>query len=174
MSPIAARSICSAVFASALILPLASPALSQSAVTGAPVPVQIRNAHKVFISNGGGGCTPFGKVGFSGGADRAYNQFYAEMKAWGHYELVGSPAEAELDFEIRFSCPAAASRTTKGESTGPSHDPQLRLEIVDIRTHIMLWGITQHVEVALLEKNRDKNFDLAMDELVKKVKRLVS
>ena len=32
-----------------------------------------------------------------------YNEFYAAMKSWGRYELVSSPADADMVFEIRFA-----------------------------------------------------------------------
>ena len=36
-------------------------------------------------------------------ATAPYNRFSAAMKSWGRYELVASPAEAGLVFEIRFT-----------------------------------------------------------------------
>ncbi len=146
----------------------------QEAVPAAPVPAQIVAAKKVFISNAGGGCTPFGQVGFSGGPDRPYDEFYAAVKDWGRYQLVAAPADADLDFEISFTCPAAGPNVLKGGSIGPAYDPQLRLVVLDVRTRIVLWGITRHVELALLQGNRDKNFDRAMNQLVDDLKHLAS
>ncbi len=156
-----------------VLMPVAAWSAPQKDAAVAPVPAQIVSAKKIFISNAGGGCSPFGRGGFSGGPDRAYDQFYGAMKTWGHYELIGSPAEAELDFEITFSCPSAEANVVKGDSLGPTYDPQLRLVIWDIKTHMILWGITQHVEPALLQGNRDKNLDRAIKELVTGVKRVV-
>ena len=77
----------------------------------APIPAQIVAAKKVFIANGGGDDPGMPDPLFSGGSDRPYNQFYASLKSSGKYELVGSPAEADLLFEIRFSVvPQAAHR----------------------------------------------------------------
>ena len=42
-------------------------------------------------------------VSYSGGPDRAYNEFYAAMKTWGRYELVAAPRDADLVFEIRLT-----------------------------------------------------------------------
>lgn len=161
--------VCSAVM---LALSSALPAAAQQGQATAPVPAQIGSARRVFISNVGEGCSPFGQTAFSGGAGRPYNQFYAAMKTWGRYELAPSPEDADLDFEINLACPAAGENVVKGGSTGPTYDPQLRLLILDVRTHIVLWGIAEHVEVAILQGNRDKNFDRALAQLVTDLKQL--
>jgi hypothetical protein len=49
-------------------------------------------------------------------------------------------------------------------------DGQFRLRIVDLKTHVLLWAIGEHVEPAKLQGNRDKNFDQAMASLVNDVK----
>jgi hypothetical protein len=58
-------------------------------VPAAPIPAVIVNAKKVFLNNGGG-------------SDLAYDSFYAEMKKWGRYEIVGSPEEADLIVELSY------------------------------------------------------------------------
>jgi len=63
------------------------------APTPAPIPAQILAEKKVFIANGGGDESGYEAATYSGGPDRAYNEFYAVMKAWGRYELVASPGE---------------------------------------------------------------------------------
>jgi hypothetical protein len=68
----------------------------------APLPTQIVAAKKVFIANGGGDDPGMPDPLFNGGGDRPYNQFYAAIKSSGRYELVGSPAEADLLLDIRF------------------------------------------------------------------------
>ena len=49
--------------------------------TPAPIPTQILTAKKVFIANGGGDKSGYDAAMYSGGPDRAYNEFYAAMKA---------------------------------------------------------------------------------------------
>ena len=134
----------------------------------APVPAQIASAHRVFIANAGGDdptvgeplLTPY----FSGGIDRPYNQFYAGIKGSGRYELVGSPAEADLLFEIRFAMMPAWS--THGEGGWCAYDPQLRLEIRDAKTNSLLWAFTEHANCAILEGNRNKNLNQALARIV--------
>ena len=69
-------------------------------VPPAPVPPLILTAKKVFIANGGGDESLFDWPQYSGGSDRLYNEFYAAVESWGRYELVSTPGEADLVFEI--------------------------------------------------------------------------
>lgn len=155
------------------MLPVSAPAEQPKQSPPAPIPAQILEAKKVFVANAGGDeLTPDDPL-FSGGPDRAYNQFYAAMKIWGRYELVSAPADADLWFEIRFTMPPAARDVFKGDSMGPAaFDPQLRLVIRDPKTNAILWGFTQHTAWAILKGNRDKNFDLGMARILADVQRL--
>jgi len=47
-------------------------------------------------------------------------------------------------------------------------DSQFRLVIRDVTTHQKLWGLTEHVPMAVLQSNRDKNFELALGRLLLK------
>ncbi len=145
-------------------------------VPAAPIPTQILNGKKVFIANGGGDERSREQVFFSGGVDRPYNQFYAAMKSAGRYELVGSPAEADLLFEIRFLLPTAEPAAASHETTlaTVAFDPQFRLEIRDPKANALLWGFTEHVSWAMLQSNRDKNFDQAAARVALDIESLVS
>ncbi|PYU68320.1 MAG: hypothetical protein DMG49_16265 [Acidobacteria bacterium] len=48
-------------------------------------------------------------------------------------------------------------------------DPQFRLAILDLKTHVLLWTFTEHVQSAQLG-NRDKNFDQAITALVNDIR----
>ena len=138
----------------------------------APLPAQILTARKVFVSNAGGDTLG----DYSGGPNRAYDQLYAAVQGWGRYELVAAPADAELVFEISFAIPLVGENVTGGGSghtlvsSRPVKDPQFRLSIRDLKTHVLLWTFTEHVQSALLQGNRDKNFDLAMAALVNDIR----
>jgi len=136
----------------------------------APLPTQIFTARKVFVSNAGD--ETLGD--FSGGPDRAYNQLYTALKGWGRYELVAAPADAELVFEVSFASRLLGEDISGGGGTPVSNrtfrDAQLRLAIVDLKTHVLLWTYIEHVQGALFQGNRDKNFDLAMTALVNDIK----
>lgn len=125
----------------------------------APLPSQIAAAKKVFIAN----AWPAGAFLYTGGPNRFYNQFYAALKSWGRYELVGTPAEADLVLEISSSGEQIYGSPGSSRLIG---DTQLRLAIIDPGTRITVWAFVEHVEPALLQGNRDKNFDQAFNYLV--------
>jgi hypothetical protein len=149
------------------LVPLLSAQKSKDSVP-APVPAQISAAQKIFISNAGGETFDaiIEQTAFSGGPDRPYNQFYSAMKDWGHYELVSSPADADLVFQI--SC-ALRDTGLKLPVLG-----QLRLVIIDPKTHVILWDFTEDVPGAILLSNRDKDFDHAMNTVIKRLKLLMA
>jgi len=166
--------------AGVLLIALVSPGLQapilsaqQSKTAVAPIPAQISAAKRVFVANvGGDNLSPEDPL-FAGGADRAYNQLYAAMKTWGKYELVSSPADADLLFDIQFTLAPTAQPVVKGDSIGAAaYDPQFRLEIRDPKSTAILWGFTEHVQWAILRGNRDKNFDLAMARIVADTQKL--
>jgi hypothetical protein len=128
----------------------------------APVPAQIVGAKKVFVSNAGEESIyrlPKDAM-YSGGPNRTYNQFYAALKSWGRYKLVSAPADADLVFQIGFS----------DKNDGPTFVSQFKLVVLDPKTHIVLWTFTKYADPAGMAKNREKNYDLAMSELMDDVK----
>ncbi|PYU49599.1 MAG: hypothetical protein DMG48_16335 [Acidobacteria bacterium] len=170
MSKIMKRVFVCAAFAMACVPVVGLRAQNQKELLPAPLPRQIFTAHKVFVSNAGGDTLG----DYSGGPDRAYNQFYGALKGWGRYELVAAPGDAELVFEISFAMPIVGENVSGGNGTtvssSPVKDPQFRLAIVDLKTQVLLWTFTEHVQPALLQMNRDKNFDHAMAALVNDVR----
>jgi hypothetical protein len=126
-------------------------------VPAAPVPPQIVAAKKVFIANAGGDERWYEKPIFNGGPFRAYDQFYAAVKSVGRYEIVDSPAGADLIFEIGLTAPPVSVR---------AYDPQVRLAIRDPKTNALLWAFTEHVQLAVLKETRDNNFDQTMAKLI--------
>jgi hypothetical protein len=133
----------------------ARPASEQAPIqmVAAPVPIQILTGKKVFISNGIS--TAAADV-----PNLPYNEFYANMKAWGRYELVATPADADLVFELRYV------------SDPPSPYFELRLAIRDPKTRTVLWSFIDSVDPAAREVTRRKNFEQAMTKLVQDVKTL--
>jgi len=123
----------------------------------APVPAQILTASKVFISNAGVTVAALDTlIKISWGVNEPYNQFYAAMKSWGRFEIVSTPAEADLVLEIR--CDTFL----------------FILTILDSKTHFILWTITQPVKVAALEKTWEKNFSQGIGNLVGDLKGLAA
>jgi hypothetical protein len=158
------------LFFSCLLSPLLARAAQKSKEAPlAPIPPQIIAAKKIFIANAGGEDSD----AYSGGRDRTYNQFYAALKSWGRYEIVSSPGEADLLYEIQFVLAPFSRQVVKGDSTGPGWaDPQFRLVIRDARTNAVLWAIREHAPMAILQGNRDKNFDEALARLIDAAQKL--
>lgn len=140
----------------------------------APLPPQLLTAKKIFIAYGGG---PSDRAGYSGADTRTYDQFFAAMKTWAHYELVASPSEADLVFDISFTSPLTGVSTSGGGhgisvSSSSGYDPQFRLSIIDVKSQFSLWTIIRYLDPAALQSNRDKNFDRAMVALVNDVAKM--
>jgi hypothetical protein len=76
-------------------------------VEAAPIPAQIITPEKVFISNGGVHSVALAAFKRAGDTKEPHNRFYADMKSWGRWEIVASPADADLVFEIPFTAPLA-------------------------------------------------------------------
>jgi hypothetical protein len=132
----------------------------------APVPSQIDAAQRVFISNAGGESfeTVIDQIVFSGGPDRPYNDFYAAVQGWGRFDLVPSPADADVVFEISW---ALTDTGLKLPVLG-----QLRMQVIDPKTHVILWSLIEYVRGAIFLGNRDKNFDQSMTTIVSRLKKL--
>ena len=130
----------------------------------APVPSQIASARKVFIANGGyeSAIPPW----FDGGPNRGYNQFYSAMKNWGHYQLVSTPADADLVFEILLQ------RASEEGHNIPRYG--FRVTILDPKSHVVLWAVSQEVKGGVLSKSIESNYDKALTALVDQIKKLAS
>jgi len=136
----------------------------------APLPSQILTAKKVFISNAGG---IFDTNMVSGEPRRDYNQFYAAIKSWGRYELVGSPAEADLILQISLT----SIPRQMGSEMVPF--PTFKLGLLDPKTNVTLWALDVFLVdrpgfSMILKKNRDKAFDEAVAKLVDDLKALTA
>jgi hypothetical protein len=132
----------------------------------APLPAQILNARRVFVSNAGQENleTHWSRI-LSGAPDRLYNQFYAGLASWGRYELAPSPSAADLVLEIRF---------TLGYDIKVPELGRLRVAIRDPRSNVLLWAFTRNVGIAIRQGNRDKNLDAAVDLALSDLKELAA
>lgn len=133
----------------------------QTGSDSAPVPPQVLNAHTVFVSNGGGS-NYF--EDFGGGTNRAYNTFYKQLKQMQKYELVSSPGDADLIFEIRAIAPE-----TSGYHDTVSYNPQVILTVRDPRTNAVLWTESANVRAIGTKSRRDRQFDQSVAVLVDKL-----
>ncbi len=132
----------------------------------APVPAQIVAAHKVFIANAGADIAALAIFKRAGEPDQAYDRFYSAMQAWGRYELVSSPGEADLVLEVRFSAPMYYNGTLA------TYEPQFGVRILDAKTHFLLWSLAEPVQGAFREATWLKNFAHGLDALMDDLKKL--
>lgn len=133
----------------------------------APVPAQILDGRKAFISNASGE-----NASASPAPDLAYNEFYAAIKSWQHYDLVANPADADLIFEIRYVIALGAMSVSSG--TGDTvQDPEIILVIRDPKTHTLLWAFTESLHQAKKQTGRQA-FDRAMAKVVEDLKQLAT
>ncbi len=127
----------------------------------APVPSPLLKAKRAFISYEIGDVTAF-PSDYSGGPERAYGEFYSQMKAWGRYELVSDPKDADIIFAVRFVDPPNIVR------------PQIRVGIMDSTARVSLWGFVEEVNFAFFKKHRDAAFTASVKQLLEDVQALVS
>jgi hypothetical protein len=160
------RTTCRCLVAMLLISESVLVAARTKEVPLAPLPAQIVTAKRVFVSNGGED-SHFKVLGLR----RPYDQFYASIKEWGHYELVSSPADADLVMEISLQ-----SQLDKYGPNDLSILPVLRLAILDPKSHTILWVFTEELEAekfGLVGGHQSEKFDKAMKRIVADVKGLV-
>jgi len=138
-------------------------------VPPAPLPAVVVNAKKIFLTNGGG-------------SNLAYDSFYAEMKDWGKYQIVGSPDEADLIVELAYRVEQGGTRiwssTNTYNNTTAIHsaqivDPQLVLTIYDAKSKQSLWAAIDHRRLARMQKNREKETIKSAERLVGELKNRV-
>jgi hypothetical protein len=129
--------------------------------SNAPVPSPLLKAKRAFISYEIGDVTAF-PSDYSGGPERAYGEFYAQMKAWGRYQLVSDPKDADIIFAVRFVDPPNIAH------------PQIRVGIMDSTARVSLWGFVEEVNFAFFKKHRDQAFTASVKQLLADVQALVA
>lgn len=156
------------LYAIALFAVLVIPALAQTPQPGdappAPVPIQFLNAKRVFIANGAGDSDP-NIAKYTNGPDGLYNQFYADIKALGRYDVVGSPSDADITLELRVDYAVF---------NHPYTYPKFRVEVRDAKTNVLLWTCTEPVNGALLAKTGRKNVAQSLSKLTDDLKKIVA
>ena len=148
----------------AILTTAAAQAQQPSTTAAGPVPPAVLSAKTIFVSNAGADSGLFPEP-FSGDPSRGYSELYSDLKAAGKFELSGDPAGADLVLELELTAPYGP---TNGSKQNGASDPlpMFRLVIYDRKTHYVLWTLTKSVEVALLQKTHDRNFDNAIMALV--------
>jgi hypothetical protein len=122
-----------------------------------PVPPALAAAKTIFVSNAGSDSGLF--PAFSGDENRAYTGFSAALLKTRAYALVGDPSQADLVVELQLTTAHSLGDATKNY---PGLQPQFRLVVYDRKTHYILWTFTQLIDMAILQRNLDRNFDDAL------------
>lgn len=139
------------------------------------ISAQISNAKTVFVSNLGEDAVAAANL--PGGAGACYNTFYASLKQWGHYELVSSPRDADLIFEI--SATEKAEVDTEILSAGPRPDKYdvtrypavITLVAKNAHTSSTLWTTkVGYFDTANTRKTETKQFNEAIEVLTDRLK----
>jgi len=154
-------------FCSTIVLFAASSLPAQQAPPAAPVPAPILSAHTVFLANGGMDATSMNEFkALDVSYTEPYDSFYAAVQAWGRYQIVSSPAAADLVLELGVTAPMAAC--------GAPQALQNTVRIYDGKTHFLLWTVTQPVKAANLKGTWRKNIAAAIAEVVSQLKTLAA
>jgi hypothetical protein len=166
-------------FLPVLALLAASVLFAQTPAPPGPIPAPMQSAHKIFIANAG--MDAFSLQAFQEldltGTD-PYNVLYATIKSWPQYQLISSPADADLVLQIRFTAPL----TNVGDHgnwgfqrvlANTTWQFQTDVTIYDAKTHFLLWAITEPVHPANLKGTWRKNIAEANAALAGDLKSLL-
>lgn len=161
-----------------LLLAVSAWAKDKIKVQHAPLPSQVVTAKKVFIAKGMGATART----VEGGFDIAFDAFYSEIKKWGRYDVVGSPDEAELVFEVTYTVENGGthvwSSTNTYNGTTQVHsaqliNAQLTVVLLDARSKTELWSSAVVPGKAFLKSNQEKEMAKAGEKLASNVEQRV-
>jgi|SRR5579872_5954985 hypothetical protein len=142
--------------------PAADAKPSADAVSAAPIPAQIAAAKNIFISNMGsdpGGLQILTSV--IKDRDATYNQFYAALKSWGHFQIVAKPSDADLVLQLGLVDHAA-------------YPARMTLVIYDEQSHYPLWTLSEPLQPAARSATWQKNFTVCVNALIGDLQRLAT
>lgn len=136
-----------------LLLPILAVGCVKPAAPPPPPPpspavtARVAAARKIFLSNAGSDALFMADI--TGGTNRSYDELDASLKQWRYFQLVDSPIQADLIFEIR-STEASNQQWVMNTSTygvGAGHNettyspPIFTLSVLDPSTREVLYQI---------------------------------
>jgi len=148
-------------------VPSATQSPQAAAPPQAPIPTEIAASHTVFLVNNGA------DQNFPLSAQDAYNQVYSALQAWGHYQLVSSPDQADLVFQLRDIAPVTGVYGDRA-GTYAINSPAFHLAIKNPKTNVTLWTINSPVLIAGRKATRARELNIAVTNLVSRVKVLAN
>ena len=143
------------------------PAQQAASQPSAPLPAALLSAQKVFIANGGAEPVLARDFSNAGLTNEPYTSVYAALAGWGHWQIVASPAGADLVLVV--SADATPDTYSKGV---PSYDLDLTVRILDGKTRILLWTLRQPLEGAIRKATFQKNYATCVAGLITQLKQL--
>lgn len=161
-----------------LLLVISVAAKNKPSVQPAPLPKEVTNAKKIFILKGVGATART----VAGGYDLAFDAFYAEIKKWGHFDIVASPDEADLVFEVSYTVENGGTRvwSSTDTSTGATQvhsaqvvSAQLTAVIYDARNKTPLWSSAVVPGMAFFKASQEKEMIKAGDKLASNIEQRV-
>ncbi|MGA7525198.1 MAG: hypothetical protein WBW84_22305 [Acidobacteriaceae bacterium] len=127
----------------------------------APIPAPIHTAQKIFIANAGMDAFSLQAFQELGLRDtNSYDSLYATVQSWKTYQLVSSPADADLVLEVRCSAPLIGNHDGwkfQRILANTTWQFQYEITIYDAKTHFLLWTLTEPVRPANLKGTWRKN-----------------
>ena len=150
-------------FAQAAKLPNTLAAAQAVTQPAPPPPAQIASAHTVFLTKG------TDDPNFPIDSTQSYNDLYAALKAWGHYQLVSAPDQADLVFQLRGVAPIAGVAGTDGTVSSYT-SPAFQLFIRDPKSNVKLWTITSPVTLAGRNQTFARWVSISETNLVSRIK----
>jgi hypothetical protein len=132
-----------------------------------PVPSQIPSAHTIFLVNGGA------DHNFPLTGDQSYNAIYTALQTWGHYQLVSTPAQADLLLDLREIAPITDVTGGRGGVYSVT-SPAFQITFKDAHTHTALWTLTSPVQLAGRKATRARWMNIAITNVVSRIKVLAN
>ncbi len=105
-----------------------------------PVPARIASARNVLLTNVGISA----RLGLD--SNKLYNDIHSRLQQWGYYQLVSSPQQADLIFQLDEIDPRNGANITPGTDIY-DRSPSFRLLILDAKTGIVLWTVTAPIYI---------------------------
>jgi hypothetical protein len=141
--------------------PQAGPIPDPSLAT--PIPSQIATAHTIFLSNLGA------DTNFPIDPNQAYTAIYDGLQNWGRYQLVSTPQQADLIFQLHELSTYTTYVGNHG-STYTINNPSFVLTIVDANSNVTLWTISSPVYLAGSKSTLARWESIAETNLVSRIK----
>lgn len=106
--------------------------------------------------------------------DHAYNLVLANLRSWGHYQIVDSIAQADLVLQLRDAVHANVINDPDPNSTGSTvyYLPSFQLTIADPSTLSPIWTVNSGIPTSIKQKKQSALVVAAAQNLVSQIKLL--